>query len=117
MHRYSRIRCALFEGSLPTIKPDDPEFVYVNAAFHALAHPPSRRILELLAIGPKTSRDLYAHLSVDHQTVVKALDELRLVGFVKAEQDGGVPFYTVGGPALGRIRTWLSLLPDEVRDS
>jgi len=101
----------LFESYLPKLKPDDPEFVYVNAAFYALAHPPSRRMLELLATGPRTRSDFNAHIALTNDGLQRALDALVLVGFVKAEGTGGHTCYKLEGPAVDRVKAWVSLLP------
>jgi hypothetical protein len=101
----------LFEVNLPKLKPDDPEFVYVNAAFYALAHPPSRRMLELLATGPRTRGDFIAHIALTNAALQQALDALVLVGFVKAEGTGGQACYMLEGPAVDRVKSWVSLLP------
>lgn len=96
----------MFEGKLPVLKPDDPEFVYVNAAFIALAHPPSRRILELLTIAPRDLRDFRAHVGGDPAFVRQFLDELVQVGFVS--QQGSR--YELHGPAIDRVKQWMAHL-------
>ena len=96
----------MFDGTLPILKDDDPEFVHTNAAFIALANPPSRRVLELLAVAPRDLRDFNAHVGIPDDSMRKLLKELQLVGFVRVQ--GGR--WELGGPALGRIRDWLALL-------
>lgn len=96
----------MFEGKLPVLKPDDPEFVYVNAAFIALAHPPSRRILELLAIGPRNLLDFKAHVGGDTAFVRQVLEELVEVGFVLKQGSQ----YELHSPALDRVKKWIAQL-------
>lgn len=96
---------------VPELRPDDPEFVYVNAAFYALAHPPTRRMLELLATGPRTRSDFNAHIALSTTGLQRALDELVVVGFLTAEGPKGRERYTLEGPAVERVKSWVSLLP------
>jgi DNA-binding IclR family transcriptional regulator len=93
------------------LKSDDPEFVYVNVAFIALAHPPSRRVLELLAVGPRDLRDFQAHVGFDINGIKQLLEELVMVGFVTVTAAKGVGIYELGGPAIDRVKAWMSLLP------
>jgi DNA-binding transcriptional ArsR family regulator len=60
----------------------------MNTAFKALADPTRRRILEMLAAGPRTSGEIAEAFSSSWPTISRHLAVLRDAGLILAERDG-----------------------------
>ena len=78
-----------------------------NAAFKALADPSRRRIVEALAAGPMTVRQLTDGLPITQSAVSQHLGVLRQAGLVSFEPHGASNVYSLDPHGLGLIRGWL----------
>jgi DNA-binding transcriptional ArsR family regulator len=90
-------------------------------AFAAAAEPTRRRLLQLLATGPRTVTELAEHFTVSRPAISQHLAVLADAGLVTARKDGRQRFYSVVPAGISRLRaeidrfwsTELDLLVDE----
>lgn len=75
--------------------------------FVALASPSRRRLLELLADGPRTAGDLAAQFELSRPAVAEHLQVLRRAELVRDEQVGRQRLYHLEAEPLERISDWL----------
>ncbi len=81
-----------------------------DAVFVALADPTRRRLLERLAMGPKTATGLSAKFPVTRQAVVKHLGALAVAGIVAKERHGREVHYRLQSAPLDEATAWLTTL-------
>ncbi|RKT84097.1 regulatory protein, arsR family [Saccharopolyspora antimicrobica] len=75
--------------------------------FLALASPSRRRLLELLADGPRTAGDLAAQFELSRPAVAEHLQVLRRAELVRDEQVGRQRLYHLEAAPLEQISEWL----------
>ena len=75
--------------------------------FAALAEPNRRRILELLAGGPKPAGTLAARFDLSPPAVSQHLKALREAGLVRVEVDGQRRIYSLDPDGLAEVDHWL----------
>lgn len=76
-------------------------------AFHAVAEPRRRQILELLARGEQPVNDIVAALGLAQPQVSKHLRVLRDVGLVSVRGSGQQRLYTLSADRLKPIHDWV----------
>ena len=92
-------------------------------AFSAAAEPCRRRILQLLASGPRSVTEIADEFPVTRSAISQHLGVLADAGLVVARQDGRQRFYSVAPSGIVRLRAeidrfWtdeLDLLVDDAR--
>ena len=90
-------------------------------ALSAAAEPTRRRLLQLLATGPRTVSDLAEHFTVTRPAISQHLAVLTDAGLVTARKDGRQRFYSVVPAGITQLRaeidrfwsTELDLLVDD----
>lgn len=75
--------------------------------FLALASPARRRLLELLADGPRTAGDLAAQFDLSRPAVAEHLQVLRRAALVRDEPVGRQRFYHLQAAPLEQVSGWL----------
>lgn len=80
--------------------PDDEVFL-------ALANPVRRRLLELLADGPRTAGDLAGRFELSRPAVAEHLQVLRRAGLVHDEPSGRHRHYHLSAEPLAHVGDWL----------
>lgn len=75
--------------------------------FLALANPARRRLLELLADGPRTAGDLAAQFDMSRPAVAEHLRVLRLASLVRDEPVGRQRLYHLQAAPLAEVGEWL----------
>lgn len=93
----------------------------VPDALSAAAEPTRRRLLQLLATGPRTVSQLAEHFPVTRPAISQHLGVLAEAGLVTARKDGRQRFYSVVPAGLAQLRaeidrfwsTELDLLVDD----
>jgi DNA-binding transcriptional ArsR family regulator len=70
----------------------------------AAAEPTRRRILQLLASGPRTVNDLAANFTVTRSAISQHLGVLTEVGLVVSRKDGRRRIYTVVPAGMSQLR-------------
>lgn len=75
--------------------------------FLALASPARRRLLELLAAGPRTAGDLAAQFEMSRPAVAEHLQILRRVALVRDEPVGRQRLYHLEAEPLAEVGAWL----------
>jgi DNA-binding transcriptional ArsR family regulator len=75
--------------------------------FLALANPARRRLLELLADGPRTAGDLAAEFDMSRPSVAEHLAVLRQAALVTDEPRGRQRFYSLNPGPLEQVGAWL----------
>jgi DNA-binding transcriptional ArsR family regulator len=75
--------------------------------FLALANPARRRLLELLADGPRTAGDLAAQFAMSRPAVAEHLQVLRRAALVRDEPVGRQRIYHLEPAALEQVVDWL----------
>jgi DNA-binding transcriptional ArsR family regulator len=75
--------------------------------FLALAHPARRRLLELLADGPRTAGDLAAQFALSRPAVAEHLQILRRAELVHDEAVGRRRVYHLRSEPLRDVGDWL----------
>ncbi|UJW32268.1 metalloregulator ArsR/SmtB family transcription factor [Saccharothrix sp. AJ9571] len=78
-----------------------------DEVFLALASPARRRLLELLADGPRTAGDLAAQFEMSRPSVAEHLKILRQAALVRDEPVGRQRFYHLEPAPLARVGDWL----------
>jgi ArsR family transcriptional regulator len=68
--------------------------------FRALSHPMRVRVIELLADGPVSVRELRARTCLDSSALAAHLTVLRRCGLVAAQRRGRDTEYALGGPEV-----------------
>jgi DNA-binding transcriptional ArsR family regulator len=94
-------------------------------ALSAAAEPTRRRLLQLLATGPRTVSELAAQFPVSRPAISQHLAVLTEAGLVTARKDGRQRFYSVVPAGIVRLReeidrfwsTELDLLVDDATRS
>ena len=83
-------------------------------AFDVLGNPVRRRILELLAEGPRTSGEIVEliqrEFDISQPGVSQHLRVLRDTSFASSRVDGQRRIYELAGPPFGEIDAWLDRL-------
>jgi DNA-binding transcriptional ArsR family regulator len=77
-------------------------------AFHAVAEPRRRQIIDALGGGERPVNDLVAILELSQPLVSKHLRVLREVGLVQARDEGRQRIYRLNGRALKPIADWVA---------
>ena len=75
--------------------------------FLALANPVRRRLLELLADGPRTAGDLADQFDLSRPAVAEHLQVLRRVSLVRDEATGRQRHYYLTADPLAQVGEWL----------
>ena len=75
--------------------------------FAALADPSRRRILEMLAAGPRPSGAIAAEFALTPPAVSQHLKALRQAGLVRVEVDGTRRIYSLDPDGLAAVEDWL----------
>jgi DNA-binding transcriptional ArsR family regulator len=78
--------------------------------FSAIGDPNRRRILELLAVGPRAVGELASELGIAQPSVTQHLGLLREVGAVDFDKRGNASVYRLLPGALDEVTTWVSAL-------
>jgi DNA-binding transcriptional ArsR family regulator len=78
-----------------------------DAVFLALANPVRRRLLELLADGPRTAGDLAAQFELSRPAVAEHLQVLRRAALVQDEPVGRQRHYHLTTEPLAQVSEWL----------
>jgi DNA-binding transcriptional ArsR family regulator len=78
-----------------------------DAVFLALANPVRRRLLELLADGPRTAGDLAAQFELSRPAVAEHLQVLRRAALVRDEPVGRQRHYHLTTEPLEHVSEWL----------
>jgi DNA-binding transcriptional ArsR family regulator len=91
-------------------------------AFAAAAEPTRRRILQLLARGPRYAGDIAGNFEVTRSAVSQHLGVLADVGLVSAEQQGRQRLYRIDPSGILRLQAeiasfWTHELDELVRDA
>ncbi|MFC5949090.1 ArsR/SmtB family transcription factor [Pseudonocardia lutea] len=76
--------------------------------FLALANPVRRRLLELLADGPRTAGDLAGQFALSRPAVAEHLGVLRRAGLVRDVPEGRQRHYHLEPEPLAEIGEWLA---------
>ncbi len=75
--------------------------------FDALADPTRRRIVELLAFGPRDAGSLAAEFEVSRPAVSRHLRVLREAGLVLARSEAQRRIYEIDGAGLDEVAAWV----------
>lgn len=75
--------------------------------FTAMASPSRRRLLELLADGPRTAGDLAAQFDLSRPAVAEHLQVLRRAALVRDEPVGRQRLYHLEATPLEQVNAWL----------
>jgi DNA-binding transcriptional ArsR family regulator len=81
--------------------------VPTDAVFSAMANPVRRRLLELLADGPRTAGDLARQFDLSRPAVAEHLGQLRRAGLVDDEAVGRERRYRLTAEPLVEVARWL----------
>lgn len=84
-----------------------------EAAFDALGHPMRRRMLELLADGPRPVGELADTLPIGRPAVSKHLRLLEGAGLVEHRSSGTRNLYAVAPGGLAEVQRWLTEVWDD----
>jgi DNA-binding transcriptional ArsR family regulator len=76
----------------------------VTDALSVAAEPTRRRLLQLLASGPRTVNDLAAHFPVTRSAISQHLGALAEVGLVINRKQGRQRFYSVRAEGMAKLR-------------
>lgn len=79
-----------------------------DAVFGALANPVRRRLLELLAEGPRTAGALAGEFDLSRPAVSEHLGVLRRAALVREEPAGRQRTYHLAAEPLAEVGRWLS---------
>jgi DNA-binding transcriptional ArsR family regulator len=85
-----------------------PDGAELDRLFHALADPSRRGMVERLARGPASVKQLAGPLSMALPSVLKHLRVLEAGGIVLSEKIGRVRTYRIEPAALTRIEGWVA---------
>jgi DNA-binding transcriptional ArsR family regulator len=94
----------------------------VTDAFAAAAEPTRRRILQILARGPKCAGDIAGHFDVTRSAISQHLGVLAEARLVSAEQQGRQRLYRIDPSGIARLQAeiasfWTHELDELVRDA
>jgi DNA-binding transcriptional ArsR family regulator len=94
----------------------------VTDAFAAAAEPTRRRILQVLARGPKYAGDIAGHFDVTRSAISQHLGVLAEARLVVAEQQGRQRLYRIDPSGIARLQAeiasfWTHELDELVRDA
>ena len=78
-----------------------------DAVFLALANPVRRRLLQILAEGPRVAGDLADHFDLSRPAVAEHLQVLRRAALVRDEQSGRQRRYHLTAEPLAEVEDWL----------
>jgi DNA-binding transcriptional ArsR family regulator len=78
-----------------------------DIVFSAMANPVRRRLLELLAEGPRTAGDLAGEFALSRPAVSEHLGLLRRAGLVHDEATGRERRYHLTAEPLAEVAAWL----------
>jgi DNA-binding transcriptional ArsR family regulator len=78
-----------------------------DEVFLALANPVRRRLLELLATGPRSAGDLAAQFELSRPAVAEHLQVLRRADLVRDEAVGRMRHYHLTTDPLEQVSEWL----------
>lgn len=96
-------------SQLPVLKAD---------LFRALAHPTRIRLLERLALGPRTVQALQSELDLDQPIVSQHLAALRAKHVVSVRREGTLAHYTLKSPLVAELlRVAREFLNDHLSES
>jgi DNA-binding transcriptional ArsR family regulator len=76
----------------------------VADALSAAAEPTRRRLLQLLATGPRTVSELAEHFTVTRSAISQHLGVLAAAGLVTARKEGRQRFYSVVPGGVAQLR-------------
>jgi DNA-binding IclR family transcriptional regulator len=79
----------------------------LTRAFQALANANTRKIVELLAQGPRSSQELVQVLDTSHAKIRAAMQVLQTVGLVSEGESRGETVYLFNPAGLNLARSWL----------
>lgn len=79
----------------------------VGPVFTALANPVRRRLLELLAEGPRTAGQLAAEFELSRPAVSEHLGVLRRAALVREQERGRERHYHLEAAPLAEVNAWL----------
>ena len=79
-----------------------------DAAFHALANPTRRRVLERLSAGPATVTELAARFDMQLPSFVQHLSVLERSRLVRSTKQGRVRTYEIAPERLKVVEDWLT---------
>jgi DNA-binding transcriptional ArsR family regulator len=79
----------------------------VDDVFGALSNPVRRRLLELLAAGPRTAGGLAQEFDLGRPAVSEHLQVLRNAGLVAGEVSGRERHYRLTAAPLAEVHDWL----------
>jgi DNA-binding transcriptional ArsR family regulator len=77
----------------------------VTDALSVAAEPTRRRLLQLLASGPRTVNELASHFPVTRSAISQHLGALAEVGLVANRKEGRQRFYSVRPEGMAELRT------------
>src|SRR5438270_1632550 len=80
----------------------------LDAAFHALADPTRRRIVERLMREPASAGELKRPLAMTLPAVLQHLTVLETAGLVRTQKRGRVRRCDINPEALGLVEDWLT---------
>ena len=80
--------------------------VVEDAVFRAVAHPVRRRLLAMLAEGPRSVKEMTAGFAMSQPAVSQHLKELREAGLVRAERVGVEQRYRLTPEPLRVVVRW-----------
>ena len=78
-----------------------------DGVFLALAHPVRRRLLQILAEGPRTAGDLAEQFDLSRSAVAEHLQVLRRAALVRDEPVGRQRRYHLTPEPLAEVEDWL----------
>lgn len=78
-----------------------------DEVFLALANPVRRRLLQLLADGPRTAGDLADQFELSRSAVAEHLQVLRRAGLVRGDPSGRQRHYHLTAERLACVDDWL----------
>jgi DNA-binding transcriptional ArsR family regulator len=81
---------------------------WVMSAYHALAEPHRRQILDLLRDGERPAGELVDRLELSQPGVSKHLKVLREAGLVAVRPDGKRRLYALRAEPLAEVDAWLA---------
>ena len=79
-----------------------------DAAFHALANPTRRRVLERLSLGPATVSELAAPFDMQLPSFVQHLSVLEASRLVRSRKRGRVRTYQLAPERFKVVEDWLT---------
>jgi len=85
----------------PTPRPDDPDYIFENAMFRALADPAARHILEILRQSPGSLPEITAMMGGFAHKTLQWLDALEATKLIAKDAQSKV--YRLDSAGLGRL--------------